>query len=156
MSAKTSRAQVLTSLHPWLAHVDLSGQWRGAPGEALLAALYTLTERHGAAHTADVKELWHMTVDRAANFSAVLDFVLQRVVEQGGTEGASASSTSSQVRASPVSTDLFMFESFDATTTEACFQIECHHRAGSGADCWVSIVDLMLSFRLAAHAWHDA
>jgi Cell morphogenesis central region len=73
--------QLLSSLHPWIAHIELDKKWAATPTESILSLLYALTERHGSMHADETKSLWHMTVDKANNFSAVLDFVLQRVVD---------------------------------------------------------------------------
>lgn len=73
--------QILASLHPWIANVELDKTWPGTPTEALLSALYALTERHGTLHSNETKELWRMAVDKQQNVSAVLDYVLHRVVD---------------------------------------------------------------------------
>jgi hypothetical protein len=80
--------QVLASLHPWIANIEMDKKWQGTPTESLLSALYALTERHGSRHAFEAKQLWHMAVDKAANFSAVLDYVLQRVVNAFADETA--------------------------------------------------------------------
>jgi len=70
---------VLQSLTPWIANLDLNKKWAGTPSEDLLNLLYGITEKR-TQHGHDVRELWLTAAVRPSNFSAILDFVLHRVV----------------------------------------------------------------------------
>jgi hypothetical protein len=81
---------VFASLTPWLTNLELDKKWAGTSTEALLTALYTVTERHGLVHPDEVKQLWCTVSEKPANISAVLDFVLHRVVSDFQSEPGSA------------------------------------------------------------------
>ena len=81
---------MLLSVTPWIANLELNKKWAGTPSEDLLNLMYGITEKR-TQHGSDVRELWLTATKNASNFSAILDFVLSRVVTGVAAGPASAS-----------------------------------------------------------------
>jgi hypothetical protein len=72
--------QVLHSLTPFLTNIDLNKKWSGTPTATLLELLYNITEKFGQLHSEAISKLWVTAAEKPHNCSAILDFLLEKVV----------------------------------------------------------------------------
>ena len=73
--------QVLASVPPWLAALDLRKQASGTPTETLLARLFAATERHALMHPTETQHLWQTVCAQPSNVAPVLDLSLIHISE---------------------------------------------------------------------------
>jgi hypothetical protein len=63
-----------------VANLDLNKKWIGTPTETLLELLYSISEKYEHLYSQDISQLWLTAAKKPHNFSAILDFLLERVV----------------------------------------------------------------------------
>lgn len=112
--------QVLLSVTPWIANLELNKKWAGTPSEDLLNLLYGITERRTQQGN-DVRELWLTAANNPSNFSAILDFVLSRVV----TGIAAGPASTSKVRRLQRACGLCLLVHVAGTLSSLLHQAQC-------------------------------